>query len=593
MAARGFHNSFFRSSIEQSQTNGYSTSLSLESIDPSNEETSSATPNSNHSCIDAHVASTIGSSKSSSFPTTCEHPRSSSCVSAIAGTSPEHSGLPDQDIFGVDGLLCYYQNLGGMNSSLSDYRLACSDAAYDVYAFTETWLTENTLSHQIFGNEYSVFRTDRSQQTSSKNSGGGVLLAVRSNIKCKALQPPNGSTIEQLWVELKSSVYTLFICVLYIPPDRINDPSILIHCSDSLSWITSRIALTDKILILGDFNFSSVAWCYSSSGYLYPNLSRSSLNPLQKQLLDDFSTAGLVQINTVLNSNHRLLDLCFVTADQTFDVSITEAPTPLVKHVRHHPALHISIKNFSLCKFNPINENIRYKFWKTDFQSMNRFLCSIDWNSLFFDLNTDTTVEVFSFILLYAIDQFTPKAVSKPPLNPPWSNHSLKKLKSLKRSALRKYTKYRDSSSKSYYCSCNTRYKHLNKKLFRGYLRRTQSSLRRNPKKFWSYINDQRKESGLPSTMHLSDNQASTLPDICELFRQQFSAVFTNENLDVHQVNEAASNVPQRPSVGPHPTITDATVQSACTKLKSSSNPGPDGIPAIILKNAAIHLLYH
>ena len=80
-------------------------------------------------------------------------------------------------------LTVYYQHVGGMNTSLSEYSLACSDDVYDLYAFTETWLSDLTLSKQIFSSNYTVYRQDRSPLNSSKRSGGGVLLALRSCYK--------------------------------------------------------------------------------------------------------------------------------------------------------------------------------------------------------------------------------------------------------------------------------------------------------------------------------------------------------------------------------------------------------------------------
>lgn len=57
-----------------------------------------------------------------------------------------------------------------MNTTIPNYYLAISSASYDFYAFTETWLSTTTLSSQIFGTEYEVFRCDRSAANSCKDS---------------------------------------------------------------------------------------------------------------------------------------------------------------------------------------------------------------------------------------------------------------------------------------------------------------------------------------------------------------------------------------------------------------------------------------
>lgn len=262
MATGSYYNPFFRQAIQQPQTCRKSDTTTL---------------NSSKSTF-TQSTFTLASVEFIAQSSTGEIP-SSSATETNTFARVQSSEL--QSNFSLNGLLCYYQNLGGINTSLTEYLLACSDAAYDIYAFTETWLKNTTPSSTIFGNVYSVFRTDRSSLNSSKSTGGGVLLAVRSTLKCRLLQPPNCHAVEQLWVALPVSHHTLYICIIYIPPDRINDPLLTSQHSDSLDWITSQMNLTDKILILGDFNMSSISWTTGSSNYLYPNYQQSKINTSQ------------------------------------------------------------------------------------------------------------------------------------------------------------------------------------------------------------------------------------------------------------------------------------------------------------------------
>ena len=112
-------------------------------------------------------------------------------------------------------MLMYYQNVGGINSSLSEYQLAFSDGCFDVYALTETWLTANTISNQLFNDSYSVYRQDRSCMNSNKSSGGGVLLAVRSSYKSRLVSPPEGALVEQVWVAIATADAIYFTYVKF------------------------------------------------------------------------------------------------------------------------------------------------------------------------------------------------------------------------------------------------------------------------------------------------------------------------------------------------------------------------------------------
>ena len=124
------------------------------------------------------------------------------------------------------------------------------------------------------------------------------------------------------------------------------------------------------------------------------------------------------------------------------------------------------------------------------------------------------------------IDQFVPKINNYSSSYPPWSNKRLKKLKSGKRAALKKYLRRRTAVSYYRYLTTNRQYKSLNKTLFMLHQRRIETDLKSRPKRFWSFINEQRKEVGLPSTMRLGENEVSSPPEICELFLRQLSSVF-------------------------------------------------------------------
>lgn len=263
-------------------------------------------------------------------------------------------------------LLFYFQNVGGMNTTLAKYLLACSDATYDVIALVETWLSDNTLSQQIFGPTYSVFRCDRSVSNSVKLSGGGVVLAINSRYRSRIICPPTGNIVEQVWVAVTFMDWTLYICVVYFPPDRINDPVLINAHLESISWVFNEMNINDNIMVLGDFNIPTVKWKRNGSGFFHPDSCQSSISNISCELLDGYSTAGLVQINGVVNSNGRLLDLAFASKELLTIVGIAEAPAPLVKYCQHHPPLQLTIQA-SIRSSNDIVEDF---FMTTTMQTM-------------------------------------------------------------------------------------------------------------------------------------------------------------------------------------------------------------------------------
>lgn len=212
-----------------------------------------------------------------------------------------------------------------------------------IYAFTETWLTTHTLSSQLFDDSYEVFRLDRSNLTSNKTSGGGVLIAVREIFKPLELKPPNTPGVELVWVALPLTGKTVYIYVVYVPPDRTNDPALVEQYLQSLSWIVSKMKIYDSTLVLGDFNLSCLHWISNTTASLFVDVSSSTISPLSARFFDDHYLVNLAQINDIANENNIRLDLCFVNSDVLGQYSVTRAPAPLVKDVRHHPPLHLNI----------------------------------------------------------------------------------------------------------------------------------------------------------------------------------------------------------------------------------------------------------
>lgn len=470
---------------------------------------------------------------------------------------------------------------------MADYRLACSDAAYDIYAFTETWLGDNTVSSQLFDNSFTVHRHDRSASNSSKSSGGGVLLAVRSSHKSRMLYPPEHSSVEQLWVAVSGSDKTTFFCVAYFPPDLVNDRSLIDKHLLSLDWIVAQMNANDNIIILGDFNLRAVTWLRDSSGTYFPDASRSSISSASLALLDAYSTAGLRQINSVHNDNNRILDLCFISEDLRTDCSATRAPSPLVKDIQHHPPLLVALNNGPRPRFVEPMDRVSYDFGRGDFDSMNEFLQNLDWAGIFHGSDCNHAASTMSNILLYSIDQYVPKKYHRAPASPVWSNSELRHLKSAKRAALKKHSKYRTDSTRAAYSRINEQYSRLNNQLYLAHLVETQNRLRSDPRSFWRYVNDQRKQSGLPTTMTNGVLEVNSTPEIAELFRSQFSSVFSNEVVDNSDIAAAVQNVPHVSSTASQLTVTPDTVLSALVSLKSSTGCGPDNIPSLVLKRCA------
>lgn len=378
----------------------------------------------------------------------------------------------------------------------------------------------------------------------------------------------------------------MFICVFYIPPTHTNNSEIISQHCDSLSWISSQMKPNDSILIIGDFNLPCLRWTLNPAGFFIPDAKHSTINSTVSQLLDDYSIANLGQLCGIQNNYGNVLDLCFTSIGMSTSCNLTQAPSPLLRACRFHQPLLVPIE----CRvhaFRDTSSQFFYDYRRGNFQGMNEFLKNVDWNHLLADRDANSAAVAFTEVVLRAINIFIPKKLHLPACHPAWSNDQLKRLKTQKRAALKKFNKHPTRRWKVQYNSINRKYSRLNNTLFLRYQRRIQHRLKQNPKQFWNHVNSQRKETGLPSVMELDSREASSPIAICELFRSQFSSVFTNEDLDDITVQQAASNVPDRDTIAQHPLVDPDTVSRTCSALKYSTSSGPDGIPAAVLKSCS------
>ena len=218
----------------------------------------------------------------------------------------------------------YYQNVRGLKSKIDDFYLAASESNYDVIVLTETWLDDSVYSTQLFGGLYTVFRTDRNHRNSRKTHGGGVLIAVSKSLTCCMELASVCDYVEHLWVRVKIGSSSLSIGVAYLPPDRKNDLSLIEGHVESVGAVCSRLKDEDSIILLGDYNQSSVYWKVLDNGNVEMDFSKSSLSEASATLLDGIYH-GLTQMNTLTNYIHRTLDLVFGNECVQRNCSISEA----------------------------------------------------------------------------------------------------------------------------------------------------------------------------------------------------------------------------------------------------------------------------
>ena len=184
----------------------------------------------------------------------------------------------------------------------------CETTGADIVIGTESWLTDQHLSTEIFPDNYKVYRHDR-----KKKKGGGVFVLVKSTIP--SLEPEELSAnddCKMIWVQIQViGASHLYVGTFYRPPD-IDNPDYLSHLDASLS----RIPEGAHVWIGGDFNLADINWTVNS---VCPSATKPTLCSQLIDITNDWFLQQLVTEQTrITETTESILDLFFYKQRYTY-----------------------------------------------------------------------------------------------------------------------------------------------------------------------------------------------------------------------------------------------------------------------------------
>ena len=449
----------------------------------------------------------------------------------------------------------------------------------DILLLNETWLKKSIKDHEVIqSSNYTVFRSDRSQLTHPsdpsnpkkfRKHGGGVLIAVRSDIDASVKRVSMRKGAEIVSVELTVGQEKLIFCTVY----RVGTLGEINHSSimNSLTSFYGGRALK-KVFVVGDFNLSSVEWPLS-------DLHNNAANRLEKLFLDSFYELGLHQlVNSPTHLKGKVLDL-LLTNDSTLVRNTKVLENEHICKSDHYPI------TFSVaCKVNRLKTHKRkiYNFKRANWDQLNRDIGHINWMQTIDGLEPEIAWMKFKEILFSLVNKSIPKINVNGNFSMPWFDSECYDVYRSKERAHVKFKRdaslnneiKRDTTRKSFKRVCSA-------KMRDNLYNKDDPAL--ITKKFWSHVKSNSKSHRIPECIHRKGRYRSIPQEKCDLFNNYFFDQFSeasNYGIPIDWSNDEAFDIEFSPS----------KIESLLRNINSNKACGPDAIHGKILKNCSLSL---
>jgi hypothetical protein len=466
-----------------------------------------------------------------------------------------------------------------MRTKLEALKTSTDVFDYDIFCITETWLTPDIKTPELgLSTAFNVYRLDRSELTSSKSRGGGVLIAVAKKYKSRLIKT-QFNNIEHLFIDITvNNDLKLLIGCAYIPPNS-NNSIYLNHMSD-VERICQSLPLY-KYIIVGDYNLPGVNW--SIEGAAPGIVGDEMLSDIEREVVDSINFLGLYQLNTNANLSGRILDLV-MSDDPTVHVSLST--TAVLPIDLYHPPLAISVDSRKVEKARYTER--RFEYSDANYRSINDALFQADWSPLE-SLPLDESVDYFYNVISDIRDRHIPTKTLYTDSYPRWFTKELKNMISRKKRAHKVYKRsghaddYRKFSDLRRECQTHSRL------CFDRFVVGVESSICFNTKRIFKYSKSLRGEdTSLPGVMHYGTSTSDSVSQTLKLFADYFKGVYDGCSM-VDDGYEFRSDINLQLS-GLNVEIRDILKEIGGMESKSSS--GPDGIPPIFIKGAERGFLF-
>lgn len=475
----------------------------------------------------------------------------------------------------------YYQNCGGIRTKLNTIYMNILSYSYDIIVLTETWLIPSIADSEFIDGRYIVFRCDRDRAATGREEGGGVLVAVRRELRPvrRALPGPVPPIVDCVSVEIPSASRgkQCIVNAVYIPPNQCSNTYVV------YLDLVCDLVLCDNVtehFVIGDFNLPSLEWGVNN-GLCLPFI-RNDTVYAGKYLVQILSLLNATQHNIYKNNLNRTLDLFISNTDCT----CLTPTSPLSPLVQHHPCFYILSKITTALISIPRQPRIKLCFAKADYININEAINKANWCDILIG-SINEIINIFYEKLFSIIKLFTPVSVIKNSNSPCWFTPSLRRIFKAKAKAWVKWKKYKNIVDYELFSMYRRRFDMESRKCFDNYISFTEQSLTKNIKSFWNYMSCLKIKPGIPTTMTYMGNSSSDPEMICKMFAHFFQSVYEPSTLNIETWESSVGDTNSSNNNICSLYFSENDVYKVLRALDSNKGAGPDSLPPSFIKLTA------
>ena len=292
---------------------------------------------------------------------------------------------------------------------------------YDIILLTETWLTEDLKSEELFIPSYTLYRSERKLSKHGNSLHGGVLIGFKDNYIQQEIDNSCLSSSLQAscsFVKVTTSIVSVVMCCLYKSP---SNSAYRLTNSEIQSLLQLLIEQGPNVMLVGDFNLPTINWTTHSSNDEY-----------EQEFLKTVDTYNLVQMVDFKTTRTNMLDLCLVTNDNIINTVCQDISLPPDYISSDH--IPISIELVDKIE-NNCDTKMKLSYCHCDYEQLNSLIDKNQFNPKCYSNINVMTDECYCWLFSLISKCTKIRTAHRTDLSPwikPSTSHMMKKLETLR-----------------------------------------------------------------------------------------------------------------------------------------------------------------